>query len=155
MFNQYFGNPFYSNSNYQNNSNASKNNMNMITYPLVINIDKETLENRKFVTNLWSGEDLQISLMCVNPGERVGLKISNEAEKVLRIEEGFGVCIMGRTKNNLNFRKNVYDGYAIVIPKNIWFDVINLGNKPMKVYSICSLKKTIHNKTVDMKKTKD
>lgn len=142
MFNQYFGNPFYgNNSNYIQKDTA---------YPQVINIDKETLNNKKFKTILWKGTNFQVTLMCINPGENMGLE-ANVTDKFIRIEEGFGVCVMGTSKNNLNLRKNIYDGYAVMIPKNIWLDIINLGKKPIKLYIITETNKKELNKKQDIK----
>ncbi|MGG3326485.1 cupin domain-containing protein, partial [Bacillus velezensis] len=54
----------------------------------------------------------------------------------LRIEQGRGIVKMGKSKNNLSFRRNVYDDYAIVVPAGTWHNVINTGNTPLKLYSI-------------------
>jgi len=43
---------------------------------------------------------------------------------------------MGNSSNNLYFQKRVEDDFAIMIPAGTWHDVINTGNKPLKVYSI-------------------
>ena len=168
MFNPYFGNPFY-NGNFNSpgkvnnnlNSNANENdvtrcnansnlssnvnnnlkrNVTFGIYPLIINIDKETLENKKYKTIVWEGYNMKLALRCINPGESIGICVNTEADQFIRIEEGFGVCVMGNSKGNMNFRKNVYDGYAIMIPKGTWSDVLNLGNKPMKIYSIYAQK---------------
>ena len=125
-------------------NNNVKRNVTFGIYPLIINIDKETLANKKYKTTIWAGKNMEVMLMCINPGESVGICVNNEKDQFIRIEEGFGVCVMGTSKGNMNYRKNVYDGYAIMIPKGIWSDVLNLGNKPMKIYSIYA--KNIQNK---------
>lgn len=43
---------------------------------------------------------------------------------------------MGKSKNNLNFKRNVYDDSAIFIPAGTWHNLINTGNSPLKLYSI-------------------
>ncbi|SIC00976.1 Cupin domain [Mycobacteroides abscessus subsp. abscessus] len=43
---------------------------------------------------------------------------------------------MGKKKNNLDFRRNVYDDSAIFIPAGTWHNLTNTGNKPLKLYSI-------------------
>ncbi len=42
----------------------------------------------------------------------------------------------GKSKDNLNFQRNVYDDSAIVIPAGTWHNVINTDNTPLKLYSI-------------------
>ena len=44
--------------------------------------------------------------------------------------------MMGDSKNNLNFKKRVYDNYAIIIPAGTWHNVVNTGRIPIKLYSI-------------------
>jgi hypothetical protein len=39
-------------------------------------------------------------------------------------------------KNNLDFQRKVYDDFAIIIPAGKWHNLINTGNKPIKLYSI-------------------
>ena len=43
---------------------------------------------------------------------------------------------MGNRKENLNFQRKVYDNYAIVIPAGKWHNLTNIGNIPIKLYSI-------------------
>ena len=41
-----------------------------------------------------------------------------------------------REKDHLNFKKNVSDDFAIIIPAGTWHNVTNTGNIPLKLYSI-------------------
>lgn len=43
---------------------------------------------------------------------------------------------MGKNKDNLDFQARASDDFAIMIPAGTWHNVINTGNKPLKVYSI-------------------
>ncbi|MFA2845146.1 cupin domain-containing protein, partial [Bacillus paranthracis] len=54
----------------------------------------------------------------------------------LRIEQGQGIVQMGKSKDNLNFKRNVYDDFAIMIPAGTWHNLTNTGNIPLKLYSI-------------------
>ncbi|NRF95710.1 cupin domain-containing protein [Paenibacillus frigoriresistens] len=74
--------------------------------------------------------------MSINVGEDIGLEVHPTVDQFLRIEEGQGIVRMGDTKDNLNFEKRVYDDYAIMVPAGKWHNVINTGNKPLKLYSI-------------------
>lgn len=104
--------------------------------PFVINIEKATLDNNYFRTALWTGTHLQLTLMSIKPGEDIGLEIHPTTDQFLRIEQGQGVVMMGRDKDNLNFQKRVYDNYAIFVPAGTWHNVINTGRVPLKLYSI-------------------
>lgn len=104
--------------------------------PLIINIDEATRRNNTFRTALWTGNHLQLTLMSLNPGEEIGLEIHPELDQFLRIEQGQGIAQMGENKYNLNYQRKVADGYAIFVPAGTWHNLINTGNRPLKLYSI-------------------
>lgn len=104
--------------------------------PFVINIEKATLENNTFRTALWTGEYLQLTLMSIDVNDDIGLELHNDVDQFIRIEEGEGFVMMGDTKDNLDFKRRVSDDYAILIPAGKWHNLINVGDKPLKLYSI-------------------
>ncbi|GAA0077002.1 cupin domain-containing protein [Clostridium sp. CTA-5] len=120
-------------------SEMSSNQMILKDYgpqPLVINIDKATKQNNNFRTGLWTGEHFQVTLMSINIGGDIGLEIHPDTDQFIRIEEGQGLVKMGRSKERLDFQVNAQDDFAIIIPAGTWHNIINTGNKPLKVYSI-------------------
>lgn len=104
--------------------------------PFVVNINEATKQNNTYRTALWTGKHLQVTLMSLKPGESIGLEIHPDVDQFLRVEEGQGIVKMGARKDRLNFQRKVYDDFAIIIPAGTWHDVINTGNKPLKLYSI-------------------
>ncbi|MDZ4417454.1 cupin domain-containing protein [Bacillus cereus] len=104
--------------------------------PFVVNINEATKQNNTYRTALWTGTHLQVTLMSINVGEDIGLEIHPNVDQFLRIEQGQGIVQMGKSKDNLNFKRNVYDDFAITIPAGTWHNVINTGNIPLKLYSI-------------------
>lgn len=104
--------------------------------PFVVNIEKATKQNDAFRTALWTGNHLQLTLMSINVGEDIGLEIHPTVDQFLRIEEGQGLVRMGDRKDKLDFQEKVYDGFAIIVPAGTWHNVINTGDKPLKLYSI-------------------
>ncbi|AQS05700.1 MULTISPECIES: cupin domain-containing protein [Clostridium] len=104
--------------------------------PLVINIDKATKQNTNFRTALWTGEHFQVTLMSINVGDDIGLEIHPDTDQFIRIEDGQGIVKMGKSKDNLEFQANARDDFAIMVPAGTWHNVINTGNKPLKVYVI-------------------
>jgi len=75
-------------------------------------------------------------LMSIKVGDDIGLEVHPKIDQFIRIEDGQGIVKMGGSKDNLDFQANVYDDFAIMIPAGTWHNVINTGNKPLKVYSI-------------------
>jgi mannose-6-phosphate isomerase-like protein (cupin superfamily) len=104
--------------------------------PFVTNIDAATRQNNAFRTVLWTGKHLQLTLMSLNVGEDIGLERHMDVDQFIRIEEGQGVVQMGDRKENLDFQANVGDDYAFIIPAGKWHNLINTGNRPLKLYSI-------------------
>lgn len=124
---------------HKNKGNYNKNIYNITDYgpdPFVVNIHKVTEQNKNFRTALWTGEHLQVTLMSIPVGGEIGLESHPELDQFLRIEEGYGLVKMGNSKDKLNYQTNVADGYAIFIPAGTWHNLINMGNKPIKLYSI-------------------
>lgn len=137
-----FYNRHVSSNNYYRNSNTLSNNSNSLSLrdygdePFIANIEELTKRNNNFRLSLWTGEHFQITLMCINPGECIGLEVHPCTDQFLRIEQGVGFVQMGESKNNLNFQRKVFDNYAIVIPAGTWHNLTNIGNIPIKLYSI-------------------
>jgi mannose-6-phosphate isomerase-like protein (cupin superfamily) len=104
--------------------------------PFVVNINEATKQNNTYRTALWTGTHLQVTLMSLNVGEDIGLEMHPDVDQFLRIEQGQGIVQMGMRKDNLNFKGNVYDDSAIVIPAGTWHNLTNTGNIPLKLYSI-------------------
>ncbi len=104
--------------------------------PVVENIEGMTVENENFRTTIWTGEKLQVTVMSIEPGDDIGLEVHEGIDQFLRIEEGTGLCQMGPTEDNLNFESEVRDDDAIFVPADIWHNVTNTGDVPLKLYTI-------------------
>ena len=104
--------------------------------PFAININEATKQNNTYRTALWTGEHLQVTLMSIDVGDDIGLEVHPDIDQFLRIEDGQGLVQMGKSKNNLTFRQNVFDDSAIMVPAGTWHNVTNTGNTPLKLYSI-------------------
>jgi len=121
------------------NGSMETNNMLSKDYgpePFVININEATKDNKTFRTALWTGDHLQVTLMSINPNEDIGLENHSYLDQFIRIEQGQGMVMMGSRKDNLNFQRKVGDDDAFIIPAGTWHNLINTGNKPLKLYSI-------------------
>ncbi|WP_082233128.1 cupin domain-containing protein [Halobacillus massiliensis] len=104
--------------------------------PFVINIEEATKQNNTFRTAIWTGDHLQVTLMTIDVGDDIGLEVHPEVDQFLRIEEGEGLVRMGASREQLDFEEEVYDDYAIMVPAGTWHNLINTGDKPLKIYTI-------------------
>ena len=148
MYGNNYGN-YYNPYNYMNYYNMNPNYIRDYgPEPFVMNINEVTKQNNNFRTALWTGNHLQVTLMSINVGESIGLEMHPDVDQFIRIEQGYGLVQMGNNKNNLNFERKVYDDFAIIIPAGKWHNLTNIGNVPIKLYSIYATpnhpKGTIH-----------
>jgi mannose-6-phosphate isomerase-like protein (cupin superfamily) len=104
--------------------------------PFAVNIEEVTKQNNNFRTTLWTGDHLQLTLMSINVGEDIGFEVHNTLDQFIRIEEGQGLVLMGDSEDEMDFQEYVYDDYAFIIPAGKWHNLINTGNRPLKLYSI-------------------
>jgi hypothetical protein len=153
MYGNNYGN-YYNPYNYMNYYNMNPNYIRDYgPEPFVMNINEVTKQNNNFRTALWTGNHLQVTLMSINVGESIGLEMHLDVDQFIRIEQGYGLVQMGNNKNNLNFERKVYDDFAIIIPAGKWHNLTNIGNVPIKLYSIYAPpnhpKGTIHRTKAD------
>ena len=153
MYGNNYGN-YYNPYNYMNYYNMNPNYIRDYgPEPFVMNINEVTKQNNNFRTALWTVNHLQVTLMSINVGESIGLEMHPDVDQFIRIEQGYGLVQMGNNKNNLNFERKVYDDFAIIIPAGKWHNLTNIGNVPIKLYSIYAPpnhpKGTIHRTKAD------
>lgn len=103
-------------------------------HPYVVDIEKATLENPFFRRAIWTGCHLQLTLMCI-PKE-IGLEMHPNLDQFLRLEQGEGIVMMGKSRDCLKFMRNVSAGSAVIIPAGTWHNMISTGDVPIKLYSI-------------------
>ena len=119
-----------------NNNNGRNEMLDLGPEPVVLNITRATINNKNFRTTMWTGEHMQLTVMSIPVGGEIGLESHPELDQFIRIETGFGEVMMGASENRLNYRTPVSAGYAIIIPAGTWHNLINTGNRSIKLYSI-------------------
>jgi len=104
--------------------------------PFVVNIRKAAVHNDLYRTALWTGSHLQLTLMCIPEGGDIGLEVHPDVDQLLRVEEGQGLVQMGNRRDHLHFKQPVFAECAIFIPAGTWHNMINTGNRPLKLSSV-------------------
>lgn len=121
--------------------------------PLIVNIECATQSNSNFRTALWTGKHMQLTLMCIPVGGEIGLEIHEDTDQFIRIESGCAMVQMGCSPNALSKQQRVGDSFAVVVPAGTWHNVVNVGNTPLKVYSLYAPPKhpfgTVHRTKAD------
>lgn len=104
--------------------------------PFVTNIESDTLGNENYRTTRWTGSNLQMTLMTIEPGRDIGLEVHPDGDQFLRVEAGTARVQMGETADDLPFDREIGDDWAILVPAGMWHNISNIGDEPLKVYAI-------------------
>ena len=103
--------------------------------PTVVNIETATVENTNYRTTLWTGNNLQITLMSIEPGHDIGLEVHNDNDQFLRIEQGTATVSMGPSADQMKTWQASADE-AVFVPSGTWHNLVSSGDVALKVYSI-------------------
>ena len=104
--------------------------------PYVVDIEDITVANDNFRLAAWTGQFLQMTLMNIEVGSEVGLEVHDDTDQFLRIDQGEAKIVMGDSPDNLTFEATAEDDFAIFVPSGYWHNIINIGDEPLKMYSI-------------------
>lgn len=95
-----------------------------------INVEKDTIANNNFRKVVYTGEHIQLVLMSLKPNEEIGMETHSTIDQFFRFEAGKGKCIIN------SHVYNVIDGDSIIIPAGSEHNIINIGDEPLKMYTI-------------------
>ncbi|MAU34176.1 cupin [Candidatus Saccharibacteria bacterium] len=101
----------------------------------ITNIERETLENTNYRTTLWTGKNIQVTLMTIQPGHDIGLEVHEDHDQFLRIEAGKATVYTGSSETDLDVSEAGEDD-VVLVPAGTWHNLVNSGEEPLKLYSI-------------------
>jgi len=104
--------------------------------PQSFDLEKATLENMNYRAVAWSGKYLQLTLMSIPVGADIGLEAHPETDQFLRLDAGRGRVQMGPTRDQLDFEREVEDGWAVFVPAGTWHNVTNIGDETLQLYTV-------------------
>jgi mannose-6-phosphate isomerase-like protein (cupin superfamily) len=104
--------------------------------PYTVDIEEATVQNANYRTALWTGKHLQVTLMSIPVGGEIGLEVHHELDQFLRLEEGKGRVQMGEAEHDLPFDQQIGDDWVVLVPAGTWHNITNVGDEPLKIYSI-------------------
>lgn len=93
-------------------------------------IEKQTTGNSDFRRVLYTGKNLQLVLMTLQPGEEIGSEVHDDRDQFFRFEEGNG---------KVDIDDNCYaveDGSGVIVPAGARHNVRNTGDGPLKLYTL-------------------
>lgn len=94
------------------------------------NIETQTEENTDFRRVLYTGHNLQLVLMSIEPGDEIGAEVHDDRDQFFRIEAGEGEI----TIDDNVYRVKADDG--VIVPQGARHNVKSVGTQPLKLYTI-------------------
>lgn len=138
----------------RNHCNYHGQSQNQGPEPVVVNIQCSTQNNTNFRTVLWTGQNLQLTLMCIPVGGDIGVELHEDVDQFIRIVSGCALVKTGCNQDALPRQQQVDGNYALMIPAGTWHNIVNVGNVPLKLYSVYAPPKhpfgTIHKTKADV-----
>ena len=96
----------------------------------VDDIEELTTGNTDYRRVLYTGKNLQLVLMSLQPGEEIGEEVHDTHDQFFRFETGKGeVWIDGK-------RTAVEDDDVVIVPAGALHNVRNTGKTPLKLYTL-------------------
>ncbi len=97
------------------------------------NVEQDTLSNTYFRQVLFTATHSQLVLMCLAPGEEIGMEVHPNVDQFFRFEQGEGKVIIAGEEFL------VKDGDAVIVPAGNEHNVINTASdQALKLYTIYS-----------------
>lgn len=104
--------------------------------PIVVNIDDATDSNMYFRSTLWTGDNLQVTLMSLKRNEEIGAEVHNDTDQFIKVESGRAKILIGRSAEEFYYQRIVDSDFAIIIPSGTWHNIVNVGTTDLKLYSV-------------------
>ena len=96
----------------------------------VADIEELTENNADYRRVLYTGKNLQLVLMSIEPGGEIGEEVHNDGDQFFRVEEGKGeVWIDGEASS-------IESDDAIIVPAGARHNIVNKGKKRLQLYTL-------------------
>ncbi len=104
--------------------------------PLVINMDLAAGLNRNYRTAIWTGDDMQVTLIRIPARGETGAEIHRRADRLLYVVGGACTVEMGADRRAMNYVRRAECGYGILVPGRTWHNVKNEGDGPLLLFAV-------------------
>jgi mannose-6-phosphate isomerase-like protein (cupin superfamily) len=96
-------------------------------------IEEETLANSYFRKVIFTGKHAQLVLMCLKPGEEIGMEVHETVDQFFRLEKGEAKFILNDEEHIVG------NAGAVIVPAGTNHNVINNSQtEELKLYTVYS-----------------
>lgn len=99
--------------------------------PLFLDIHKEAQQNKKFRSVIYESNIMRVVVMSLKKDQEIGEELHTDEDQFIKVEKGNGLLIL---ENDTT--QEVNKGQSIIIPKGNPHNFRNVGETPLKLYSI-------------------
>ena len=104
--------------------------------PFTLNMEQASRRNHNFRAALWTGNHLQLTVMCIPFRGEIGRELHPDTDQLIRVEDGQATVRMGKTRERMEHCHCLRAGDVILIPKGTWHNIVNTGNRMLKLSSV-------------------
>jgi mannose-6-phosphate isomerase-like protein (cupin superfamily) len=95
-------------------------------------IEDQTTDNQNFRKVIFTGQHMQLVLMCLQPGEEIGNEVHDHVDQFFRVEQGSAKFVINGSEEHL-----VHANEAAIIPAGTHHNVINTSkSRRLRLYTI-------------------
>lgn len=96
----------------------------------IADIEDRAERNNDFRRVLYTGPNLQLVVMSLQPGEEIGEEVHEHTDQFFRVEEGKGEIVMDGRASRID------SDMAMLVPAGIKHNIRNTGRKALKLYTL-------------------
>ena len=104
--------------------------------PIVFDIRKEAFMTPDFRTALWTGGNLQLTVMTIPVGDEIGVEMHESLDQLIGVVSGAGEVSFGNRENYLAPPLPLDAHSVVLVPAGTYHNVVNVGKTPLKLYSV-------------------
>ncbi len=104
--------------------------------PVILNLGRVSRRNDKRLRVLWTGENMQITVMAIPVGDEVGPEVHESNDQLVIVEDGVCEVSMGNAKDRLTVRAVIDAGSAVIIPAGTYHNLKNVGRGVLRLVSV-------------------
>ena len=96
-----------------------------------INLEEATIKNDNFRKVLYTAQNHQLVIMCLLPGQDIGMEVHDDGDQFFRFEKGEGKVIIDENEYGVS------DGDSVMVPQGARHNIINTSETDdLKLYTI-------------------
>lgn len=93
-------------------------------------IETATESNKDFRRVLYTGHNLQLVVMSIEPGDEIGEEVHDDRDQFFRIEAGQGEISIDGVVHQVRADD------AVIVPQGALHNVKSIGDVPLKLYTL-------------------